>query len=77
MKRENRVPTRKVYLSLSISAADVLARLGDLGILGKNETEVATWIVKDWIWRNQKDLAAQGIPLRQPEASKDHSTEKA
>jgi hypothetical protein len=72
----NRVPTRRIYLSLSKSAAAVLAQLGDMGILGKNETDVATWIVTDWIWRNQKDLAAQGIPLRQPEPTQGDSTQK-
>ena len=76
MRWTNRVPTRKIYLSLSSSAAAVLAQLGDLGILGKNETEVATWIVKDWIWRNQKDLAEQGIPLRQLDQTQGASTEK-
>ena len=76
MRGTNRVPTRRVYLSLSKSVAAVLAQLGDMGILGKNETDVATWIVTDWIWRNQKDLAAQGIPLRQLDPTQGASIEK-
>ena len=72
----NRVPTRRIYLSLSNSAAAVLAQLGDMGILGKNETDVATWIVTDWIWRNQKDLAEQGIALRQPKPTDSDSTKE-
>ena len=76
MRSTNRVPTRRVYLSLSKNAAAVLAQLADIAILGKTSTEVATRIVTDWIWQNQKELATQGIPLKQPESTQGDSTEK-
>jgi hypothetical protein len=74
MRRRNSVPTSRVYLSLSENAAAVLSQLADVAILGKTPTEVATRIVTDWIWKNQNELALQGIPLRQPEGVPDDSS---
>ena len=76
MRGKNPVSTEKVQLSLSENAVAVLAKVAEIGILGKTKTEVATRIGTDWIWQNQKNLAAQGISLRQPQTT-DNSTEKA
>jgi hypothetical protein len=65
MRGTNRVRTARAQLSLSESASAILEQVADLGILGKNKTEVATRIVTDWIWSNEDRLLRQGITLRQ------------
>jgi hypothetical protein len=65
MRGKNSVSTERVQLSLSENLVDVLAQIAELGILGKNKAEIATWIVTEWIWSNEDRLARQGILLRQ------------
>jgi hypothetical protein len=32
-----------------------------VGLHGKNKSEVASWIIREWIWHNQEDLTRVGV----------------
>jgi hypothetical protein len=34
-----------------------------VGLHGKNKSEVASWILREWIWHNQEDLARVGVRI--------------
>jgi hypothetical protein len=52
-----------VRLKLSLDAATdrVLQRMVPVGLHGKNKSEVASWIIHEWIWHNQDKLALVGV----------------
>jgi hypothetical protein len=34
-----------------------------VGLHGKNKSEVASWIIHEWIWHNQDKLALVGVRI--------------
>lgn len=34
-----------------------------VGLPGKNKSEVASWIIREWIWHNQSTLANVGVHI--------------
>jgi len=34
-----------------------------IGLHGKNKSEVASWILREWIWHNQEDLGRVGVRI--------------
>ena len=63
MSRQNGVPTVRLQVSLDATTDQVLQQLVPIGIHGKNKSEVASWIVRQWIWHNQEDLARVGVQI--------------
>lgn len=61
MPRQNGVQTVRLQVSLDATTDQVLQRLVPVGIHGKNKSEVASWILREWIWHNQGDLARVGV----------------
>jgi hypothetical protein len=35
-----------------------------VGLHGRSKAEVASWIIREWLWHNQEDLARVGIHIR-------------
>lgn len=77
MRRQNDVPTAKIQVSLDATTDRVLQLMVPVGIHGKTKSEVASWIVREWIWHNQEDLARVGVHIRPgSRASTDRSKRK-
>jgi hypothetical protein len=47
-----------------------------VGLHGKNKSEVASWILREWIWHNQEDLGRVGVRIA-PEAEAGRATRAA
>jgi hypothetical protein len=63
MNRRNRIETIKVPLSLDPTTNVILEDLAHIGLFGKNKAEVASSILRDWIWSNEEKLKRNGIRL--------------
>jgi hypothetical protein len=64
MADRNGVKTEKVQVSLDEVSARILLRMVPAGIFGKNRGEVASWIIREWIWHNPEELARLGISVK-------------
>lgn len=64
MRQRNKQRTARIELSVSENIDRVLREIAADGILGKTKTEVATWIVTNWIWSNEDRLHRQNIFLK-------------
>jgi hypothetical protein len=42
----------------------VLQKMVPVGLHGRSKAEVASWIIREWLWHNQEDLARVGIHIR-------------
>jgi len=62
--RQNGVPTVRLQVSLDPTTDRILQLMIPLGLHGKNKSEVASWILREWIWHNQEVLARLGVPIR-------------
>lgn len=67
MARKNAVGTVRFTISVDPTTDHVLQRMVPLGLHGKNRAEVASWILREWIWHNKQDLAAVGVPVCAPD----------
>jgi hypothetical protein len=63
MARRNRTETVRVPLSLDLTTDNVLKRLAEIGIFGKNKAEVAVTILRHWLWDNEEKLTRQNVQL--------------
>ncbi len=61
--RRNGVRTLKLQLTVDATTDRVISDMVHLGIHGANKAEVASWILRNWIWENQKQLKENGISL--------------
>jgi hypothetical protein len=61
--RQNGVPTVRLKLSLDSTTDQVLQHMVPVGLHGKNKSEVASWIIHEWIWHNQDKLALVGVRI--------------
>jgi hypothetical protein len=62
-----------VLLSLDPTTDAVLEKLAHMGLFGKNKAEVASAILREWIWTNEEKLSRHGVTLS---AVAKHSLEK-
>jgi hypothetical protein len=63
MPRENRVESRALLLRISPAAEQLLEQLAEKGLYGKNKAEVATFILREWTWRNTDKLKDHGVDV--------------
>jgi hypothetical protein len=63
MPRRNGVPTVRVQVSIDATTDGVLGRMVPIGLHGRNKSEVASWILREWIWHNQEVLARVGVQI--------------
>jgi len=64
MADRNGVKTEKVQISLDEVSARILNRMVPAGLFGKNRGEVASWIIREWIWHSPEELARLGISVK-------------
>ena len=64
MAERNVIKTDKVQVSLDEVSGRLLQRMVSAGIFGKNRGEVASWIIREWIWHNPDDLNRLGISVK-------------
>jgi hypothetical protein len=64
MPDRNGVKTAKFPVSLDEVSERVLQRMVPAGIFGKNRGEVASWMIRDWIWQHPLELERLGISVR-------------
>ena len=43
---------------------NLLEKMVPTGLLGRNKSEVASWIIREWIWHNPDALARIGISVK-------------
>ena len=65
MGAKNGIGTIKIQVSVDKTTDAVLKRLVRVGIRGKNKSEVAYGIVREWLWHNQENLSRNGIVIKQ------------
>jgi hypothetical protein len=63
MPRNNVIGTERLKISLDPQTKRVLGEIATLGIFGKNEAEVASHLLRDWIWTHREDFREYGIKL--------------
>jgi len=64
LRKRNDIPTARLQISIDGTTDGVLQRMMRVGIHGKTKAEVASWILREWIWHNQEDLARVGVRIR-------------
>ncbi len=64
MAERNVVKTVKLQLSIDEVSDRLLQRMSNVGLFGKNRVEVASWVIRQWIWHNQADLERLGIVVK-------------
>jgi hypothetical protein len=71
MSRENQVRTLKLPVTVDENTDTVLTLLANLGLFGKNKSEVAVTIINRWLWDNYEQLEKHGVPLSKDAKSAD------
>ena len=69
MQHRNRVGTAKIQVSVDRNTDKVLEAMIPVGLHGKNKSEVASWIIREWIWHNQEALGKVGVHIAQDRQS--------
>lgn len=67
MVKRNGVETGKLAPTLDETTLRIINEMVPLGIHGANKSQVASWIIRTWIWDNQEKLKNNGIALSFPE----------
>jgi hypothetical protein len=62
--RTNAVQTTKLQLTIDVVTDRLVGEIAALGIHGANKSEVASSILRMWIWENQAKLRDSGIEIR-------------
>jgi hypothetical protein len=53
----------KLQATVDVTTARILDEMVGLGIHGSNKAEVASWIIRSWIWGNMDNLDKNGIKI--------------
>jgi hypothetical protein len=64
MGAQNGIGTVKIQVSVDKTTDLVLKQLVAVGIRGKNKSEVAYGIIREWLWHNQDNLSRSGIVVK-------------
>jgi len=62
MPKRNGVETVKVQVSVDEITDTILQRM--IGLPGKSKGEVASWIIREWIWHNPEALERVGVSIQ-------------
>jgi hypothetical protein len=62
--RKNGIAGGKIQCTIDQTTLRVLDKMVPLGLHGRNRAEVASWILREWIWHNQERLDRNGIMIR-------------
>ena len=61
----------RVQVSVDEVTDRILASIVPAGLAGKNTSEVASWIIRQWIWHNPEELERIGVSIREEMQPKD------
>ncbi len=61
--KRNGVDTVKLQATVDVTTARIVDEMVGLGIHGSNRAEVASWIIRVWIWENMDALNRNGIQV--------------
>ena len=64
MARSNIAETTKLQLTVDVVTDRLVGEIAALGIHGVNKSEVASSIIRMWIWENHEKLRDSGIEIR-------------
>lgn len=67
MARTTATDTTKLQLTVDVNTDWLVGEIAALGIHGVTKSEVASAILRMWIWENQAKLRENGIALRRPQ----------
>jgi len=70
MARRNSVKTVKLQLTVDETTDRIIGDMVGLGIHGPSKAEVASWIIRTWVWENQNKLGNNGITLLKSDGEK-------
>lgn len=62
--RVQAVPTTKLQLTVDVVTDRLIGEIAELGIHGVNKSEVASSIIRMWLWENQGRLRDSGVEFR-------------
>lgn len=60
------MPSRKLQLTVDQTTDRIIGEMVSLGIHGMTKAEVASWIIRSWLWSSQDQLRENGISLAKP-----------
>jgi len=63
MAKRNKIETTKLQPTVDVNTKRVVEEMIQLGLHGSNTSEVASWILRTWIWENHKSLRENGIDI--------------
>lgn len=55
--------SEKIQLTIDPATYRIISDMVNLGIHGTSKSEVASWIIRNWLWSNQDKLRSNGISL--------------
>jgi len=64
MNKRNGISTHRLQVSVDSTTDKILSGMIPIGLHGRNKSEVASWILREWIWHNQDKLEHVGVSLR-------------
>jgi hypothetical protein len=64
MARRNRVNTVRLQVTVDEVTNKLLEEMAPAGIAGRNGPDVASWIIREWIWHNPEALARTGVSIK-------------
>jgi hypothetical protein len=62
--RVQSVPTTKLQLTVDVVTDRLIGEIAELGIHGVNKSEVASSIIRMWLWENQGRLRDSGVQFQ-------------
>ncbi len=63
MPKKNGIPTVRINVTVDQVTSKVVEKMMEVGFHGQSRSEVASWIIKEWIWHNQDSLSKVGVQL--------------
>lgn len=66
----NLVETTKLQLTVDVVTDRLIEEIAAIGIHGVNKSEVASAIIRMWIWENQSKLRESGVEIRSPKPAR-------
>lgn len=62
MGKRNGIATAKIQVSIDGVTDQILQKM--IGLPGKTKGEVASWVIREWIWHNPDALGRIGITIK-------------
>ena len=63
MRRRNATASKKLQITVDVVTERLLDEIATLGIHGTTKAEVASTLVRQWIWHNDQRLRENGVRI--------------